>query len=97
MVTKLSTRVPVLHDHVIMRISDGRDHSIYVDEARMEPLSLAYSRGLTPADVEWRPVRIGAGDSVTTSRPTWSRSVSRFTRLAAYEIAAEYREAASSE
>jgi len=67
-------------------------HSLYVDEARMEPLNLGVLAALTPEDVDvvmyddrMEPIRI-------TSRLTWSPSRSRPIRARrSYEIADEYR------
>ena len=59
-------------------------HSLYVDEARMEPLNLGVLAALTPEDVDVVDVRRPHGaDPVSTSRPISSPSRSRPTRRAA--------------
>lgn len=64
----------------------------FVDEARMEPLSLGVLAGLTPPDVDCRLVddRI---DTIDFDEPTdlVAINVEAFTARRAYEIAAEYR------
>ena len=71
------------------RLEDG---DRFVDEARMEPLSLAVLAGLTPAGVDVRLVddRI---DEIDYDEPTdlVAINVETFTARRAYEIAAEYR------
>ncbi len=71
------------------RLDDGER---FVDEARMEPLSLGVLAGLTPAGVDCRLVddRI---DVIDYDEPTdlVAINVETFTARRAYEIAAEYR------
>ena len=71
------------------------DGGRFVDEARMEPLSLAVLAGLTPAGVDVRLFddRI---DEIDYDEPTdlVAISVETFMARRAYEIADEYREAA---
>ena len=71
------------------RLEDG---DRFVDQARMEPLSLAVLAGLTPAGVDVRLVddRI---DEIDYDEPTdlVAINVETFTARRAYEIAAEYR------
>ena len=71
------------------RLEDG---DRFVDEARMEPLSLAVLAGLTPAGVDVRLFddRI---DEIDYDEPTdlVAINVETFTARRAYEIAAEYR------
>jgi radical SAM superfamily enzyme YgiQ (UPF0313 family) len=69
-----------------------REHSLYVDEARMEPLMLAVLAGLTPQDVEvvlfddrMEPVRYDDPTDLAAI------TVDTFTARRAYEIAAEFR------
>ena len=71
------------------RLDDGER---FVDEARMEPLSLGILAGLTPSGVDCRLLddRI---DEVDYDEPTdlVAINVETFTARRAYEIAAEYR------
>lgn len=68
------------------------EHSLYVDEGRMEPLQLGVLAGMTPADVEVELVddRI---EAIPYERPTdlAAITVETFTARRAYEIAAGYR------
>jgi len=68
------------------------DHSLYVDEGRMEPLQLGVIAGLTPPDVECALYddRI---ESIPFDEPTdlAAITVEIYTARRAYEIAAEYR------
>jgi radical SAM superfamily enzyme YgiQ (UPF0313 family) len=69
-----------------------QDHSLYVDEARMEPLQLGVLAGLTPPDVECllfddRMEPVGYDEPVDLAAVT----VEIYTARRAYEIAAEYR------
>jgi radical SAM superfamily enzyme YgiQ (UPF0313 family) len=69
------------------------EHSLFVDEARMEPLQLGVLAGLTPPDVEcvlWDD-RI---EEIPYDDPTdlVAITVEIYTARRAYEIAAEYRE-----
>ncbi|MBN2002703.1 MAG: B12-binding domain-containing radical SAM protein [Anaerolineae bacterium] len=68
------------------------EHSLFVDEARMEPLQLGVLAALTPPDVEVtlyddRMERI----SYDTPTDLVAITVETFTARRAYEIAAEYR------
>ena len=70
-----------------------REHSLYVDEGRMEPLMLGILAALTPADVEVvlyddRMESIPYDDPIDLAAIT----VETFTARRAYEIAAEYRQ-----
>ena len=69
-----------------------REHSLYVDEGRMEPLQLGVLAALTPPDVECvlhddRVEEIPYDDAVDLVAIT----VEIYTARRAYEIAAEYR------
>jgi radical SAM superfamily enzyme YgiQ (UPF0313 family) len=68
------------------------EHSLYVDEARMEPLQLGVLAGLTPPEVECALVddRI---EAIPYDEPTdlVAITVEIYTARRAYEIAAEYR------
>lgn len=68
------------------------EHSLYVDEGRMEPLQLGVLAGLTPSDVECRLYddRI---EEIPYDEPTdlVAITVEIYTARRAYEIAAEYR------
>ena len=69
-----------------------REHSLYVDEGRMEPLTLGVLAGLTPPDVEValfddRMERINYDAPTDLAAIT----VETYTARRAYEIAAEYR------
>jgi hypothetical protein len=50
-----------------------QDGERFVDEARMEPLSLGVLAGLTPPGVDCRLFDDRLMRSITTSRPTWWR------------------------
>lgn len=68
------------------------EHSLYVDEGRMEPLQLGVLAGMTPEDVDVslyddRMETIPFDDSTNLAVIT----VETFTARRAYEIAAEYR------
>ncbi|MBC8356192.1 MAG: B12-binding domain-containing radical SAM protein [Planctomycetes bacterium] len=70
-----------------------QDHSLYVDEARMEPLSLGVLAGLTPPDVECvlyddRVEEIPYGEQTDLV----AISIEIYAARRSYEIAAEYRE-----
>lgn len=69
-----------------------REHSLYVDEARMEPLMLGVLAGLTPPDVEcvlfddrMEPILYDQATDLVAI------TVETYTARRAYEIAAEYR------
>ena len=70
-----------------------REHSLYVDEGRMEPLMLAVLAGLTPADVE-----VVLYDDRMESIPFDEETdlvaitVETYTARRAYEISKEYRQ-----
>jgi radical SAM superfamily enzyme YgiQ (UPF0313 family) len=68
------------------------EHSLYVDEGRMEPLQLGVLAGLTPPEVECALVddRI---EAIPYDEPTdlVAITVEIYTARRAYEIAAEYR------
>ena len=68
------------------------EHSLYVDEGRMEPLMLAVLAGLTPPDVEC-VLYDDRMESVPFDEPTdlAAITVETYTARRAYEIAAEYR------
>lgn len=68
------------------------EHSLYVDEGRMEPLMLAVLAGLTPPDVEcalyddrMEPIPFDEATDLAAI------TVETYTARRAYEIAAEYR------
>lgn len=70
-----------------------REHSLYVDEGRMEPLMLGVLAGLTPPDVEVvlyddRMEAIPYDEATDLAAIT----VETYTARRAYEIAAEYRQ-----
>src|SRR5882762_2167830 len=69
-----------------------REHSLYVDEGRMEPLMLAVLAGLTPPDVECI-LYDDRMESIPFDEPTdlAAITVETYTARRAYEIAAEYR------
>ena len=78
---------------VFIKPNIGRlEHSLYVDEGRMEPLQLGVLAGLTPPDVECvlYDDRI---EDIPYDDPTdlVAITVEIFTARRAYEIAAEYR------
>jgi hypothetical protein len=59
----------------LIRPNIGRmEHSLYVDEARMEPLALGVLAAMTPPDVE---VALYDDRMEPTNRPTWSPSMLR--------------------
>lgn len=69
-----------------------REHSLYVDEGRMEPLMLGVLAGLTPPDVEV-VLYDDRMESIPYDEPTdlVAITVETYTARRAYEIAAEYR------
>ena len=69
-----------------------REHSLYVDEGRMEPLMLGVLAGLTPPDVEVE-LYDDRMETIPYDRPTdlVAITVETYTARRAYEIAAEYR------
>ncbi len=77
----------------LIRPNIGRlEHSLFVDEARMEPLQLGVIAGLTPPDVEVvlyddRVEAIPYDEPIDLAAIT----VETFTARRAYEISAEYR------
>lgn len=68
------------------------EHSLYVDEGRMEPLMLAVLAGLTPPDVEC-VLYDDRMESIPFDEPTdlAAITVETYTARRAYELAAEYR------
>ncbi len=70
-----------------------REHSLYVDEGRMEPLMLGVLAGLTPQDVEV-VLYDDRMESIPYDEPTdlVAITVETYTARRAYEIAAEYRQ-----
>lgn len=68
------------------------EHSLYVDEGRMEPLMLAVLAGLTPPDVEVA-LYDDRMESIPYDLPTdlAAITVETYTARRAYEVAAEYR------
>ena len=69
-----------------------REHSLYVDEGRMEPLPLGILAALTPADVEV-VLYDDRMEQIPYDEPTdlAAITVETFTARRAYEISAEYR------
>ena len=69
-----------------------QEHSLYVDEARMEPLSLGVLAGLTPPDVDC-VLYDDRMEEIPYDEPTdlVAISVEIYTARRTYEIAAEYR------
>ncbi len=69
-----------------------REHSLYVDEGRMEPLMLGVLAGLTPPDVEV-VLHDDRMESIPYDDPTdlVAITVETYTARRAYEIAGEYR------
>ncbi len=69
-----------------------QDHSLYVDEARMEPLMLGVLAGLTPADVEC-VLFDDRMETIPYDEPTdlVAITVEIYTARRSYEIATEYR------
>jgi len=70
-----------------------REHSLYVDEARMEPLQLGVLAALTPPDVEV-VLYDDRMESIPYDEPTdlVAITVETFTARRAYEISAEFRQ-----
>lgn len=68
------------------------EHSLYVDEGRMEPLQLGILAGLTPPDVEVA-LYDDRMESIPYDEPTdlVAITVETFTARRAYEIGSEYR------
>lgn len=68
------------------------EHSLFVDEARMEPLQLGVLAGLTPSDVEVA-LYDDRMEAIPYDEPTdvAAITVETFTARRAYEISAEYR------
>jgi radical SAM superfamily enzyme YgiQ (UPF0313 family) len=68
------------------------EHSLYVDEARMEPLMLAVLAGMTPPDVECA-LYDDRMESLPYDEPTdlVAITIETYTARRAYEISAEYR------
>lgn len=69
-----------------------REHSLYVDQGRMEPLMLGVLAALTPPDVEV-VLHDDRMEAIPFDAPTHlaAITVETFTARRAYEIAAEYR------
>jgi radical SAM superfamily enzyme YgiQ (UPF0313 family) len=69
-----------------------REHSLYVDEGRMEPLTLGVLAGMTPPDVEC-VLYDDRMEAIPFDEPTdlAAITVETYTARRAYEIAAEYR------
>ncbi|MDH5536111.1 MAG: B12-binding domain-containing radical SAM protein [Betaproteobacteria bacterium] len=69
-----------------------QEHSLYVDEGRMEPLMLAVLAGMTPSDVEVA-MYDDRMEPIPYDEPTnlAAITVETYTARRAYEIAAEYR------
>ncbi|HRJ13242.1 MAG TPA: methylase, partial [Alphaproteobacteria bacterium] len=69
------------------------EHSLYVDEGRMEPLMLGVLAGLTPPDVEV-VLFDDRMETINYDDPTdlVGITVETYTARRAYEIAAEYRQ-----
>lgn len=69
-----------------------REHSLYVDEGRMEPLMLGVLAGLTPPDVEV-VLHDDRMEPIPYDEPTdlVAITVETYTARRAYEICAEYR------
>ena len=70
-----------------------QDHSLYVDEARMEPLNIGVLAALTPSDVEiaFHDDRM---ETIPYDAPTdlVALTVETYTARRSYEIAAEFRQ-----
>jgi radical SAM superfamily enzyme YgiQ (UPF0313 family) len=68
------------------------EHSLYVDEGRMEPLQLGVLAGMTPADVDV-VLHDDRCETIPYDDPTdlVALTVETFTARRAYEISAEYR------
>ena len=69
------------------------EHSLYVDEGRMEPLQLGVLAGLTPPDVEV-VLYDDRLEAIPYDEPTdlVAITVETYTARRAYEIGAEYRQ-----
>lgn len=69
------------------------EHSLYVDEARMEPLTLGAIAGMTPPDVEVA-LYDDRMEPIPFDEPTdlAAITIETFTARRVYEIAAEYRQ-----
>lgn len=69
------------------------EHSLYVDEGRMEPLQLGVIAGMTPADVEV-VLYDDRMESIPYDEPTdlVAITVETYTARRAYEISAEFRQ-----
>lgn len=69
-----------------------QEHSLYVDEGRMEPLMLGVLAGLTPPDVECK-LYDDRMETIPLDEPTdlAAITVETYTARRAYEIADEYR------
>lgn len=69
------------------------EHSLYVDEGRMEPLMLAVLAGMTPPDVDVK-LYDDRMEAIPVDEPTdlAAITVETYTARRAYEIAADYRE-----
>jgi radical SAM superfamily enzyme YgiQ (UPF0313 family) len=69
-----------------------REHSLYVDEGRMEPLMLGVLAGLTPPDVEVK-LYDDRMENIPFDEPTdlVAITVETYTARRAYEISEEYR------
>ena len=69
-----------------------REHSLYVDEGRMEPLQLGVLAGMTPQDIEVALIDDRCED-IDYDSPTdlVAITVETFTARRAYEISAEFR------
>ena len=69
-----------------------REHSLYVDEGRMEPLMLGVLAGLTPPDIEV-VLYDDRMEAIPYDEPTdlVAITVETYTARRAYEIAAEFR------
>lgn len=77
----------------LIRPNIGRmEHSLFVDEARMEPLSLGVIAGMTPPDVEI-VLYDDRMESIPYDEPTdlVALTVETFTARRSYEISAEFR------
>ena len=68
------------------------EHSLYVDEGRMEPLMLAVLAGMTPPDVEC-VLYDDRMEPIPFDEPTGlvAISIETYTARRAYQIASEYR------
>lgn len=78
---------------ILIKPNIGRmAHSLYVDEARMEPLQLGVLAALTPADVEV-VLYDDRAEAIPYDAPTdlVAITVETYTARRAYEISAEYR------